>query len=261
MRSIYKILSVGVVSSLLLAGPGYAQLKKTTTDSDDDEYQSVTTFGVTTNTNSGLLGGFAFRQSKRLPGTFLGRPHYRYLGVEVVNVKHPKEVQQSVNFSGSRFTYGKENYLFVVRPQYGREISLFQRSADEGIAINAILAVGPSLGIIKPYYVEINEGNNRTRVVPASSLNTRTPGQPGTGAQPTGSGGFFRGFGESKITVGAHVKAALNFELSAFRNNTTGLEIGFLAELFPQPITIMTNAERRAFYSSGYITLFFGSKK
>lgn len=259
MGIVYKILGIGVVSSLLMAAPSYAQLRSTT-DSDEDDYQSVTTFGVTTNTNSGLLGGFAFRQSKRLSGTFLGHLQYRYLAVEVVNVKHPKEVQQSVNFTGSRFTYGKENYLFVVRPQYGREISLFQRSADEGISINAILAVGPSLGIIKPYYVEVSEGNNRTRTVPASSIGTGT-GQPGTGAQATGSGGFFRGFGESKFTAGAHVKAALNFELSAFRNNTTGLEIGFLAELFPNRITIMSAAEPRAFYSSGYVTLFFGTKK
>lgn len=259
MRSIYKILGVGIASSLLLAGSSYAQLKSTA-DSEEDDYQSVTTLGVTTNTNSGLLGGIVFRQSKRLRGTFLGRPHYRYFAVEVVNVKHPKEVQQSVNFSGSRFTYGKENYLFVVRPQYGREISLFQRSADEGISINAVLAAGPSLGIVKPYYVEVNEGNNRTRIVPASSLAGK-PGQPGTGAQPTGSGGLFRGFGESKLAVGVNIKAALNFELSAFRNNTTGLEIGFIAELFPQQITIMTGADKRAFYSSGYVTLFFGSKK
>jgi hypothetical protein len=249
-----------VASWLLLAGTSFAQLKTSPTDSEEDNYQSVTTFGVTTNTNSGLLGGFVFRQSKRLPSTFLGRPQYRYLAVEVVNVKHPKEVQQSVNFSGSRYTYGKENYLFVVRPQYGREISLFQRSADEGISINAILAVGPSLGIVKPYFVEVNEGNNRTRIVAASTL-TGAAGKPGTGAQPTGSGGFFRGFGQSQLAVGANIKAALNFELSAFRNNTTGLEIGFVAELFPQSITIMTNAEKRSFYSSGYVTLFFGSKK
>jgi hypothetical protein len=260
MQTVYKIGSLGLVSLLLLAGSSYAQLKTATADTDEDNFQSVTTFGVTTNTNSGLLGGFAFRQSKRLPGTFLGRPQYRYLSVEVVNVKHPKEVQQSVSFTGSRFTYGKENYLFVVRPQYGREISLFQRSADEGISINAVFAAGPSLGIVKPYYVEVNEGNNRTRTVPASTLVSR-PGQPGTSAQATGSGGFFRGFGESKFNVGANVKAALNFELSAFRNNTTGLEIGFLAEMFPQKITIMTGGEARAFYSSAYITLFFGTKK
>jgi hypothetical protein len=260
MQTVYKILGIGLVSSLLLAAPSYAQLKQAATDSDEDDFRSVTTFGVTTNTNSGLLGGLAFRQSKRLPGTFLGLTQYRYFAVEAVNVKHPKEVQQSVNFSGSRFTYGKENYLFVVRPQYGRELTLFQRTADEGISINAIFAAGPSLGIIKPYYVEVSEGQNRTRTVPASSLNMR-PGQPGTGGQAIGSGGFFRGFGESKFTVGANVKAALNFELSAFRNNTTGLEIGFLAELFPQKITIMSGGEARAFYSSGYVTLFFGTKK
>lgn len=248
----------------LLASLGAVAQTASPTDADDDNYTSVTTYGVTTNTNAGLLGGFSFRQSKLLPGTLLGKRQFRYLSVELVNVKHPKEYQQQSPYATSRFVYGKENYLFVLRPQYGREIQLFRRSADEGVAINAIVAAGPSLGIIKPYYVEVQSGQQSSRSLPyATAVRQQIAGEI------IGAGKFFEGVGESKLTVGLHLKTAVSFELSAFRNNTTGIEIGFLAEAFPKTIVILPNTDpnvnpeagNRSFFTSGYVTLFFGTKK
>ncbi len=247
---------------ILLSLPAVAQ--NTAPDADEDNYTSVTTYGITTNTNAGLLGGFVFRQSKLIPGTLLGKRQFRYLSVEVVNVKHPKEYQQQSLSAGSRFVYGKENYLFVIRPQYGREIQLFRRSADEGVAINAIIAAGPSIGIIKPYYVEVATGQQSSRTLPyATAVKQQITGEI------IGGGGFFEGLTESKLTLGVHLKTAVSFELSAFRNNTTGIEIGFLTEAYPKKIIILPNPDpnmspeigNRSFFTSGYITLFFGTKK
>ncbi|GAB3991667.1 hypothetical protein GCM10028807_22300 [Spirosoma daeguense] len=261
MRTLYGLLGLTVCGLMLSAQVAQAQ----NTDADDEIYPTETTFGITTNTNAGVIGGVSFRQSKLLSGTLFGLPQYRYLSVELVNVKHPKELQSSINSLGSRYINGKENYLFVLRPQYGREVKLFQRKADEGIAVSAIVAAGPSLGIIKPYYLEVAYGNN-SRTVPASQVNGFTTP---TGETVIGSGGFLEGFGQSKLTVGLNVKAALSFELSAFRANTTGVEIGFLAEAFPNTIVIIPNTSptgnredgNRSLFTSAYITLFFGSKK
>lgn len=256
MKTIYAILILALTSTLV-AGQS---LRTAPADDQGDNYQTVTTFGITTNTNSGILGGISFRQAKRLDGELFGMPQYRYLSVEIVNVKHPKEVAASFA-TGSRFIAGKENYLFVIRPQYGREVTLFQRDEDEGISVNAILAAGPSLGIIKPYYLEVQSGNN-TRTVPASQALA-------TGETISGAGSIFQGFGESKLTVGLNIKAALSFELSAFKSNTTGVEVGFLSEIFPQKVVIIPNPTvggnrtdgNRSFFTSAYLTLFFGSKK
>jgi len=261
MRTLYIILFTALTHTLV---SGQA-IRTAPTEETGDNYQSVTTFGVTTNTNSGILGGVAFRMSKRLPGELFGMPQYQYLSVELVNVKHPKELSASVSTAGSRFVQGKENYLFVVRPQYGREVKLFQRDEDEGISVSGILAAGPSIGIIKPYYLDVSFGN-RTRSVPASQVNGSSTA---TGEVVTGAGSIFQGFGQSQLTVGLNAKAALSFELSAFRANTTGIEIGFLAEVFPQKIIIIPNTNpganradgNRNFFSSAYLTLFFGSKK
>jgi hypothetical protein len=249
----HVLYSTLLVMLLLLTRPGLAQQRLPSTDQDEDNFTAVSTLGVTTNTNASIIAGAVYRNEKLLPGLFMGKRQFRYLSLEIVNVRHPRELVETQPLSGSRYTYGKENFLFVIRPQYGRELTLFQRSADEGIAINAIVAAGPSIGIIKPYYVDIVESNNRTRSVAASKLPP--------GANVTGAGNFFQGFGESQLTLGLHVKAAASFELSAFRNNTTGVELGTLIEIFPRTIPIMANTSNRSFYTSAYVTLFFGTKK
>ncbi len=227
---------------------------KTNLEEEQEEYSTITTYGITTNTNSGLLGGFVFRHSTRLENELFGRPQYRYLGLELVNVRHPKELSQSSN-TGSRFTPGKQNYLFALRPQYGREIILSNRNNDEGISINGIVAVGASLGILKPYYIQyqVRPGVVRTEAY--------DPVKHTDLGNILGSGNILQGLGNSKIIPGVNAKIAFSFELSAFRSNLTGLEVGFLTELFSKAPIIIPFAENRSLFTSGYVTLFFGNKK
>ena len=227
-------------------------------EDNEDSYKKFTSIGITTNTNSGILGGAVLRQSTALSSTFMGKNQYRYLALEIVNVKHPKELSTQDFATGARLVYGKENYLFVLRPEYGRELTLFNRHEDEGISISGIVAAGPSIGIEKPYMIQYQTSAGHIVTEPfdpikhaASSANTGI----------VGAGGFFQGFGLSKIVPGLHIKTALSFELSAFRENVTGLEIGFVAEAYPRKINIMAYADNRSIYTSGYITLYFGNKK
>lgn len=224
-------------------------------DSDIEKYNTLSSIGVTTNTNSGILGGVVARHSQSLSGTLFGKQQFRYLALELVNVKHPKELSSQNFVTGSRFTFGKQNYLFVLRPEYGREVMFFNRHSDEGISISGIFAAGPSLGLEKPYIIQFQ---SRPGVIVSE------PYDPVKHAQTEliiGSGNFFQGFDKTKIVPGLHVKGALSFELSSFRDNMTGIEIGFVAETFSRKIVIMPFAENRAFFTSGYVTLYFGNKK
>jgi hypothetical protein len=235
----------------------YAQRRAKAEDAEES-YKTFTSIGVTTNTNSGILGGAVLRQSSALSSTFMGKNQYRYLALEIVNVKHPKELSTQDFATGARLVYGKENYLFVIRPEYGREITLFNRHEDEGISISGILAAGPSLGLEKPYMVQYQSSSGHIETVPFDPVKHASSSST-TGI--VGAGGFFQGFGLTKIVPGIHLKTALSFELSAFRENVTGLEIGFIAEGFTRKINIMAYADNRSVYTSGYITLYFGNKK
>ncbi len=63
-----KSISTIALALLLVVHAAWSQQSRTKTNLEDEEedYATVTTYGVTTNTNSGLLGGFVFRHSTRL---------------------------------------------------------------------------------------------------------------------------------------------------------------------------------------------------
>lgn len=229
----------------------YAQ-RRAKAEDDQETYKTFTSGGLTTNTNSGIFGGFVFRQSSAMSSKLWGKNQYRYLAVELVNVKHPKELAEQNFSSGSRFVRGKANYLFAVRPEYGREITLFNRHEDEGISISAIVAAGPTLGLEKPYMIKVRQQDGRIQTIPIDQATT---------GEFVGVGNFFQGFGKMKIVPGLHLKTALSFELSAFRESVTGVEIGFLAEAYTRKPEIMLLAENRSFFTSGYLTIYFGNKK
>lgn len=257
MIRVKYLLSVSFL--VVLATSVYAQRRTKVVDDAEDTYKSFTSVGLTTNTNSGILGGAVFRKSSALSSKLFGKNQYRYLAMELVNVKHPKELSQQDFVTGARLVYGKVNYLFVLRPEYGRELTLFNRHDDEGISISAIVAAGPSLGLEKPYMVQFQEADGRV-VTRAPKVDPSNPNNnPYDGV--VGAGSFFQGFGQTNIVPGIHLKTAVSFELSAFRDNVTGVEVGFLAETFTRKVQIMAFAENRSFYTSGYITLYFGSKK
>jgi hypothetical protein len=256
MMRVKLLLSVSILFAL--STDIYAQRRAAKKEDSEESYKSFTSVGITTNTNSGILGGAVFRQSSALPSKLFGKNQYRYLAVEVVNVKHPKELSTQDFVTGARLVFGKENYLFVVRPEYGRELALFSRQDDEGISISAIVAAGPSLGLEKPYMVQFQSTDGRVVTEPFDPVKHAGSSQT---AGIVGAGSFFQGFGKMKIVPGVHVKTAMSFELSAFRENVTGLEIGFVAEAFTRKTQIMAFAENRSFFTSGYLTLYFGSKK
>ncbi len=38
--------------------------------------------------------------------------------------------------------------------QYGRDLILFKKAPQQGVEIKAVFAIGPSIGVVAPYYVE-----------------------------------------------------------------------------------------------------------
>lgn len=224
---------------------------KTLKAQEESEYSSENVFGIDLNTNAGLIGGVMFRHTKILQS---GR--HLNLGVELVNVKHPNEVRISSG-NGSVYVYGKKNYLFALRPQIGYEFVLFTKGKEDGIRVDAIFNGGPSIGIVKPYYVQFQDSSNNLSSVPySSSLQS---------AEVVGSGGFLHGFDKIKIVPGLHLKAGLSFEFGSF-GGVSGVEAGALVEVYPQKIQILDVSSsyptyNRSFFSSLYINIYFGGRR
>jgi hypothetical protein len=219
--------------------------------SDDTyEYSREYIWGVSKNSNSGLIGGVAGKYSRQI-----SKGKFQSFGLEIVNVKNPKEYRRPTA-SGNNYLFGKVNYLFSVRPQYGREWIVFKKAPQQGVQVNFIAAGGPTLGLLTPYYVQY--GRDRPIVIPASEIaNQVSPGSV------VGSGPFLRGIreGEVDLKIGANIKAALAFEFGTFKNDVTGFEVGFQLEAFPEAIEIANVAESQRIFPSAFIMLFYGSRR
>lgn len=211
------------------------------------EYTKEFVWGFNKNTNGGLLGGLTFKW-----GRAINERTFSTIGFELMNVKHPKEFRIPTS-SGNQFIWGKSNYLYTIRGQYGRDFLLYKKAPQQGVQINASIAAGPTIGIVAPYYVQTEGGSQQYIFDP-------TGGSPNR-FEIIGPGRLFQGLGESKIKMGLNAKASLSFELGAFKSNLTGFEVGFQFEQFTEKIPIIPTQENRSFYSSAFITIFYGVRK
>ena len=230
---------------LLLANTALAQRE----DVGNYEYDREYLLGINKNTNGGMIGGFALKVGSRIDDS-----QFAYFGLELANVKHPKEVRYTT-VTGNNYIYGKSNYLYAIRPHYGRELILFKKAPNQGVQVSALAAVGPSIGLIAPYFIEYAINRVETVVEPYD------PAIHQSRFNILGTGQLLEGLGQSKLAIGGMAKAALHFEFGVFKSNATGLEVGYQLEGFLKKIPLIQTADNKQFFQSAYFTLFFGFRK
>ncbi len=210
---------------------------------EEDDHTTEIIWGLTKNTNSGLIGGGVFKLARRHSNDV-----FTTYGIEILNVKHPHEMRYP-SATGTYYTYGKQNFLYSIRGNYGREKLLFRKAPQQGVQISGIVAVGPSIGIVAPYYILTGGGYEQY-----------DPNKhPRTSVQDSGK--LFQGLGESDITFGLNSKAGLSFEFGTFKNNMAGVEIGISLEAFPKKIIIVPTQKNRAVFTAFYFTMYWGTRK
>ncbi len=210
----------------------------------EDDYTIENTWGINKNTSSGLIGGFVFKRS--IKNT---KDIFTTYGLELINVRHPAELKV-ITGTGNSFTLGKVNHFFAIRGQYGRDYLLFKKAAQQGVQIDLNLAVGPSIGLESPYYIEYQQS-------------VRVPYNPSIHATEdiTGRGFIFQGLFQSNVIVGANVKASLSFEFGTLKSSVSGFEAGFLLDAYTRKINMVSEADNYAVWPTAFITLFYGSRK
>jgi hypothetical protein len=238
--------------------------------SDEQSYRRETVFGVNFNTQGGLIGGVNVRSSRVVDDRRLW-----FWSLEGVFFKNQKEETVTNGYSGGSFTLYKSNYAFALRPSIGLQHILFRKAAEAGVQVNALLSVGPSIGLLMPYHISYDEtwarrgggGPSQSDVIVDAQYNPlihdpnyiidRAP--------------FFSGISDTKVVPGAHLRGALSFEYGRYRDAVAGAEVGFLLETYtqrlltfdpPSTITVPTdqNALNRQFFPSVYLTLYLGHR-
>lgn len=216
---------------------------------DSYDYTSEFTWGINKNTHGGLIGGLVFKKARKTSDRVL-----ETFGLEIMNVKHTQEQRYSAQQTGNFFIYGKSHYLYALRFQYGRDLILFRKAPQQGVEIKGVFAVGPTIGLHAPYYVEMGADGG--------SVSIRRPYNPSIRFdQIYGPGRLFEGLDESQVKIGANVKAAINFELGTVKSHVTGFEAGFLLDAYAGQVELIPTAKNSSVFPTFFFTLFYGGRK
>ena len=185
----------------------------------------------------------------------------------------PREQKQNRNIPLSfskisqSFKFGKQNHLYLLRAGKGTKRLITDKAKRKGVALGYNYEAGPSIAILRPYYLEliynIEENGNyynelrSERYTPENAakfldFNSVFGGAPGS-----------RGWSEISIVPGVQGKLGLFFSLGAFEQYAKSLEIGIMGDLFIRKVPIMVetdNISAKPYFLNFYASLEFGKR-
>jgi hypothetical protein len=177
---------------------------------------------------------------------------------------HVKEEKISSLYSqqfgiGRQFIYGKQNSFLNFKVGFGKQILLGNKAAKNGVAVSLIYGGGFSLGMLRPYYLEVYD-NKTQELVEVKYANT----PDSIFLNPryiVGGASFGRGFDEMKFVPGLFFKTGFRFDYGSYNETITALEVGLNAEWYSKEMPMMIDVPAKNIFISGYITLSFGGRR
>jgi hypothetical protein len=177
--------------------------------------------------------------------------------LEISERKHIKEEKLNSYYSNSvPFIFGKENFFYPVKLGVQQQQLLGNKSNKNGVAITANYGGGVAIGLLRPYYVQIQDGNQITYVKynspdSAAFLGGRIIGGPTTG----------KGWNELTVVPGLYAKAAVRFDYGSYNEVISAIEVGITADFYSKKIPQIVYNPEKQFFFSGYVAILFGKRK
>jgi len=177
--------------------------------------------------------------------------------LEISERKNVKEDKQSNPFANTiPFIYGKQNFFYPVKLGVQQQILLGNKSNKNGVSITGNYGGGLSLAMLRPYYIQVEKGNDLVFVkynLPDSSLFLNGPFVGG----PT----FGKGWSDITVTPGLYAKTSVRFDYGSYNEIVSAVEVGMTGELYSKKIPILLRVPQKQFFFSAYVAICFGKRK
>lgn len=266
-KFIYTLLFGCLCSSLLFAQSDQAN-RQFSPESKGIVYNKEFTVDFRLHTNGFALGANI--------GTLNTYYKTRYYHFEIGEIHHPKEYRQSFDLSfpntpttSRSFIYGKQNNFFVLRAGIGEKRYFSEKARKRGVAVGMSYEIGPSLGILKPYYLQLlyfPEDLERQAELRSRKYTEETAADFLNIDRIYGAAGFAEGFSELSLTPGAQGKLAVHFDWGAFDEFVKAVEAGIMVDFYFKKIPLMVEdpaiggVENRPFFVNLFLNFQLGKR-
>ena len=175
--------------------------------------------------------------------------------------KHSKE-QKSTNpyVNSAPFIYGKMNFFYPLKLGVQQQFLLGNKGNRNGVSVSCNFGGGISLGLLRPYLVEVANAEQVTSFVDYETLydeNFNVNDSLGVIGGPS----FGQGWSKLKMIPGIYAKSALRFDYGKYNEVISGLEIGASLEYYSKKIPQMIAIKQEQLFLGVYLSLIFGKRK
>jgi hypothetical protein len=235
------------------------KLKKISIFREQEEGENVfqRDFSVGGRLNTDGWGGFVemgYRKSRK---------KVNYFQFEFGEKKSDKEVKKSggYSFTNRPYIYGKQNNFYQVKLGVGQRYLIGGKANKNGVEVDAVYYGGLSLGLLKPYYLNMITENGENKDV---KYDPAKPEEFLASPNINGAGGFGKGWNNLSVVPGLHAKLGMRFDWAHFNEVVSALEVGMNAEMYTKKIPIMVVSEgvdhNKQFFFNAYVSIQFGKR-
>lgn len=243
------------VCFLLIACLGVAaQRGSNRIDPRDYQYKHEASGGLRLQTTGFTVFG-EFGWIKDIYRTRLLQVEYSYY----IDFRQKKQKAQAA--SERDYIFGLQNRFHVIRAAYGFKRTIADKAARNGVRLSAIFFGGVSLGLLKPYYLNlIQPTTDGTRKILAERYSEANADRFLNHDSIAGAAPVRYGLNQMQPVVGAHIKAGLDFDWGTKDEFVKALEAGVMFDVYYKRLPIMVNNSNRFFQAAFYISFQFGKR-
>lgn len=242
-----------LVFAFLLCNLSYSQSTTQSIENGNDPnvlYRNEISFGVFAHSR-GI--GINYMRGFHVTGT-----RKRLVEVEMLNLKHPKEIKVSNQTDNSKkFVYGKLNNILLFRVGVGYQTTLFKRADRKSVEIRSSYFLGGNISFAKPNYILVYRQNILgTKYQESVRYNPNVH----TIDSISGKGPLLDGVSEMKIYPGLYAKLNLSFEYAPYSYKIKAIETGVIFDYYPKALPIMARNPAENYLITLYVSFVFGKK-
>ncbi len=197
--------------------------------------------------------------------------------ISIHDIQHPKESRRPGlslmgQSSANSYIYGKRNNLFAINATIGKVRLIAEKARKSGVEVDWYYAGGVSLGITKPYYLDIvTDIIDQTPIVEQVRYTNETA-DLFTNGIIVGASGFGYGWGDLAFYPGIHAKIALQFDWANYNEFVKAIETGIMVNAYAPSINnmikgkfegiyLMANEDEAFYFANLYLRLKLGKRK
>lgn len=204
--------------------------------------------------NDGYAGFIEYGKSSSTTRSLL----YQF---EISERKHAKEEKlQNDYLPTSPLIYGKINFFYPIKLGVQKLFVLGNKGSKNGVCISGHVGGGISLGFLRPYMIQIENGNGGYTFIDYNSADSIYYLDDQQGQYIVGGPSFTEGWNNLKIVPGLYIKPALRFDYGKYNDVVSGLEVGINAELYAKKIPQMIRIKQHQYFIGIYAAIIFGKR-